>query len=1351
MLLFATAPVSIRTWAGLSFPSACLLCALDRIGPSPPSPLQQKVSLSPLCHPQTRPHRCYRGFDPTAAGQLGYPVATMPPLPFHQLSDEPLYCEAVHNKDDDGFYSGSEDDHYEGPLHRRLHIEKKAIDFLSGNVPILLSAALRGPFDRKQWNNPWRSARAESSAEPSKPRPSRSRQKAAPEDDLPDTQGTSLYPLPSPEITNPPSARKNPYMDEQDYSRIKNWRAAVKSTSASRDPFWQSQQDKDDNHPARKRSADPTWLHKRDRKKRRSANPRDSTPDDSPSRSAARAKDTQTRQLHAAQAVAQFLRDSSPPEDELATTGRARSPCSNTPPMANKSAGLPDHLRSGRTTPHRRTRLRQAADTSEDELSLPAATPTSYAVRSSTMASKSPTKDRSPAQRGKTTKRKSRPRRGRGNAPIGREKEKAQRLSQSSTSQVSGHDGVRVKPQTVAQTAQAALECMDGSPQTLFTEQSERLQDQLLPDSAATAKPMVASRALAAMPSTQQDNSFLFHKKAISPAGKIERAQSTGVPMDAATLSPSSLLLYVTKANEQGNHFTPSDGLAVPVVPSPTTAMTKDSDKGHEVPSELMNQSRDPIFSPAANEGLSSHSTTNIESPRADGNKANDDIKLENEFPATVGTEAARDSPVVEQRRSANKHEALEEPRTFLQVDGCSHSDSEWSTYLDTQNQSAAFPSEEESTKKSDDTPVVEYGVSDPEWSTFVNTQDITPLIPRPEAPEDPVEMVTDAAYRCPDIQVGSNQTTHANVESLRSISPDQAIMAQESLRAASHGVLSPDLAGQAGDASEDSCPARSPQDAKYSQISVGSIIDAYADMSVLSMKFGTSMMEMPRAVHGETEAEVINSTCSSPNQIATVPVDESVVHNESVPSGRPPQLQTTIQKQVVTEFQLGSSYDPSIPDEIMSRVETRIIDDSSGLSLQTPRESEETAGCGGCLDGSSFLNEPVADSETPQLQSPWAGEAAHSVQMPPQAPSNASTPGSESGSPEEAAARVQSPWNKKTDTASHLFTPLTTCTGSTGSTKNLSLLAGKALAMSQQPQSPWGPQTPAAPNLPAPDFEVSIRAFSDFMSPSPVKKRAPSNRSSLRGSSARSGTLYKTPGQRRPDRRVHFAPLPGEQETCITETDSDGKDAIYDEEDVSYFDLSGRKTGTVRMPKPTMRAASPPPTEMSPVDVGALPDHDQKFAKHFEAMSKRKKPSRKSLRLLPSESQQTAPASQEVGAMAEAFIQASQTRKRGLELAAEKGPDAECRYAYEKKISVPAAMDSFEDQENVEPVDDVSAVLDNLDEFLDNTWGIEMGTDDCPTSNARSKQEKETAPSQAAPRKAEDPLLSLEANIWAE
>ncbi|KKY38145.1 hypothetical protein UCDDA912_g01903 [Diaporthe ampelina] len=171
----------------------------------------------------------------------------------------------------------------------------------------------------------------------------------------------------------------------------------------------------------------------------------------------------------------------------------------------------------------------------------------------------------------------------------------------------------------------------------------------------------------------------------------------------------------------------------------------------------------------------------------------------------------------------------------------------------------------------------------------------------------------------------------------------------------------------------------------------------------------------------------------------------------------------------------------------------------------------------------------------------------------------------------------------------------------------------------------------------------------------------------------------------------------------------------------------------------------------MGSVGVSALPDHDQKFAKHFEAVSKRKKPSRKSLRLLPSDSQQMTSASQDVGAMAEAFIQASQTRKKLLHLAVEKTPEEEWRHDNAAQVTIPVAMDIYEDQENVEPVDDVSTVLDNLDKFLDNTWEIEMGTDNRHANDAWGKQEKKAASNQGAQRNVEDPMLSLEANVWSD
>lgn len=1272
----------------------------------------------------------------------------MPPVPFHQLSDEPLYCEAVHNKDDDDFYSGSEDDHYEGPLHRRLHIEKKAIDFLSGNVPILLSASLRGPFDRKQWKNPWRSTRAESHAGSSKAQPARTRQTAVPEEDLPDTQGTSLYPLPSPETTNPPSARKNPYMDEQDYSRIKNWRAAVKSTSVSTDPFWQSQQDgKDDNPPARKRSADPTWLHKRNRKKRRSTNPRNSTPDDSPSRGAAATKGSQPRLLNPDPMVAQFLRDSSPPEDELAISGHTRSPCSKNSPT-NRSKGMPNLLRLGQTTPHRTTRLRQAPDTSEDELSMPATTPTSNAVRSSTMLPTSPARDKSPSRRKKPAKSKSRSRRGRENSSTVRGKAKKPQLSQSSTSQTSVHNKVRAGSQTAAQMAKAALERIDGRPQKLSTKQSEPSQDQLLPDSTAVAKPSVLAQTSAALPSTQQDNSFLFRKRARSPTGEIPCGRSVGISMNGAALSPSSPQLYVTNTNEQGGHAVPDDSQTISVVPIKTNVIKKDFQRGQNSSSQLVKESTDPIFSPAADEGFpSSHNPTDLQAQCSDANNTNGAIKTVSDSPVKTEPDALTDLAEVVQPRSTREDKAIEVSPTFLQVDGCSQSDSEWSTYLDTQTRTPASSSEKDTTKTLNDIPVVECGVdglSDPEWSTFITTQDITPVIFSPEAPADPREVVTNVTSHDPDIQAGSDQTTTANIENLPPASPKEAVMTHETARTVPVSSAWPGVAGQAGDAPEDSTPARVSQDAKHSQASVGSIIDAYADMSVMSTNFETNLTELPGVNHGETEAEESTSSCHLPHQIAIVSMDKSDVHNESVSGGNSQQLQTTIQQPVATESQSYPMCDPSKPGESALCVETSKIVDSLGPGLQAPREFEETADCNG---GSDFLDEPTAGPNTPQLQSPWTVGLAGSLQMPPQAPSNDTRLGSGSGGLDKAAAQVQSPWNEKADIASHLSVPPTTCSNSTGSTPNLSILAGKALAMSQPSQSPWEPRTPAAPNAPAADFEMSIRAFSDFMSPSPVKKRVSSNGSILRCSSARSGILFKTPGQRKSDRRVHFAPLPSEQESFITDSGSDEKDVIYDEEDVSYFDPTGRKTGTVRMLKPAMRAASPPPMEMNSVEAGALPDHDQKFAKHFEAMSKRKKPSRKPLRLLPSDSQQTTSASQEVGAMAEAFIQASQTRKKGLELAYEKKTECE----HQEMSSSPMAMHIFQDQENVEPVDDVSAVLDNLDEFLDNTWGIEMGTDDQPANDARSKQEKNNAPIQGAERMVEHPLLSLEANVWAD
>lgn len=1248
----------------------------------------------------------------------------MPPVPFHQLSDEPLYCEAVHDKDDDGFYSGSEDDHYEGPLHRRLHIEKKAIDFLSGNVPILISAALRGPFDKEHWNNPWRSTRAELHSGSCKAQPTHSRQTAVPEEDLPDTQGTSLYPLPSPETTNPPSAKKNPYMDEQDYSRVKTWRAAVKSTSTSKDPFWQSQQDdNDEGFTTRKRSADSTWLHKRDRKKPRSANPRTSSPDDSPSRGVSQTKGSQTRQRHASQMVAQFLRNSSPPEDELAADDHTRPSRSNTSPTARKAMAM---------TPHRVKWRFEARDNSDDELSLPATTPTSTARRTSTMVSASRTRDRSPSRRSKATTRKSRPKKGRSASSRARAKPKKLQAAQAPPSQGSGHDESAAGSHVTAQMVEAASESIDASSRNLFTKQSKQPPDQPLPNT-STVESMFLPQTLAALPSTQQDNSFLFHKRARSPTGGNERGRPTSVSKERVMLSQSSLQVNSTKMDEQEDQSAPGDDdLAAPSASGPENMPEKNS----RVP-------RNPILSSAVDQGsVTSHIQPDQQNPCTDEHKTNGVTKMADGPIAKAEPDARTDSAEVVQLRNASEPWVPEEPRSLPQGDGCCQSDSEWPICRDTEDRIPASASNKEITKKSDDILVVEYGVdgsSDPEWSTFVNTQDITPVIHNLEVAVGPEEATSQ--------QIGSDGSRLTNVQCLPPVSLDKAGMTHENTQTTPVSMCSPGLVGHTGGPPEDSFPGTFPEDQMHSQASVGSIIDAYAEFSALSNSYEPTTTEKP-AEHLETSAEVSAFPCSLLNQTTTVSVGGSEVHNEIATSEKPQQLQTTLQKSDAAQYLLGLTYGPTKSDENPFCEDARNIEALSGPFVQTLSAAVEPASCSG---GSGSLSEPTVAPEELQIQSPWGQVATSPLRVAPQAPSNETRSCSRSDGLSQAAADVQSPWTESDGVASQLFVPPMTYTSPAGSTPDLSVLAGKALAMSQQPQSPWEPKTPAAPNAPAQDFELSIRAFSDFMSPSPVKKRAAFSAKLLRRSSAKPCILFQTPGQRKSDRRVRFAPLPGEQETCFTEADPDESVAIYDEEDVSYFDPTGNKTGSIRMPKPTTRAPSPPPMEMSSVEVGGLPDYDQKFAKHFEAMSKRKNPSRKSLRLLPLESQTTATASQEVGAMAEAFIQASQTRKRGLELAAEKGGEPERRPEFVDRISVPAAMDILEDQENLEPVDDVSLVLDNLDKFLDNTWGIDMGTGESPADDARGKQGKETALIHGAAQNMEDPMFDLETNVWAD
>ncbi|PNP39855.1 hypothetical protein TGAMA5MH_08120 [Trichoderma gamsii] len=73
------------------------------------------------------------------------------------LRRAPIYCEAV-LQPQDVYYEGSEDEDYDSAEARRQRYEAAGQRFLAGHVPLLLSATLKGPFEKESgWVNPWRS------------------------------------------------------------------------------------------------------------------------------------------------------------------------------------------------------------------------------------------------------------------------------------------------------------------------------------------------------------------------------------------------------------------------------------------------------------------------------------------------------------------------------------------------------------------------------------------------------------------------------------------------------------------------------------------------------------------------------------------------------------------------------------------------------------------------------------------------------------------------------------------------------------------------------------------------------------------------------------------------------------------------------------------------------------------------------------------------------------------------------------------------------------------------------------------------------------------------------------------
>ncbi|UNI24674.1 hypothetical protein JDV02_010404 [Purpureocillium takamizusanense] len=200
----------------------------------------------------------------------------MAALPAQSLPDwdhDEIYAEAVCNIDD-VFYHGCEDEDYDNPATRRLRYEAAGRRFLDGDVPFLLSASLRGPFDQGSgWSNPWRSKQRAHSEKPLAAESITEGALATNEQVLEETElGESDLEchLPSPEsLKQAPLTEKHSHLDDHVLSMIQDWRTGIKIPSPSRDSFWAASKAQITASARKRRARESEWLKRVASKKRK--------------------------------------------------------------------------------------------------------------------------------------------------------------------------------------------------------------------------------------------------------------------------------------------------------------------------------------------------------------------------------------------------------------------------------------------------------------------------------------------------------------------------------------------------------------------------------------------------------------------------------------------------------------------------------------------------------------------------------------------------------------------------------------------------------------------------------------------------------------------------------------------------------------------------------------------------------------------------------------------------------------------------------------------------------------------------------------------------------------------------
>lgn len=1252
-------------------------------------------------------------------------------MEFHDVSnlgEEPVYC---NTHDDDILYSGSEDDYYERPEDRRMRIEAKAVQYLNGNVPYILSAGLRGPFDAKSWDNPWRSKRAQRHAAArrgSQSRPSTNTAKVARSlapakatfnSDLPDTQRTSLFPLPSPEITNPPSARTNHFLAEEEFSRIKTWRETVKKVPLSKDPFWASFQNASQRSlVSKKRSGDQDWLHKREPKKRKSEDMMSLSQDQSPSQNAAKIRGSQVTGW-IADKVARSAPGSATHRAELSARPSGKTASFDASRMVNMAVDPPDKPRTARKQPLMTKRASvQASGSSCNELFMPIATPSDPA--------KLPL---GPGSNGRASSQKK--------AEV---KGPATRTRSSQAHKKAEVTGPTTRSRS-SQAHEAQLD-VDMTTHDPASHSVRRRKDKENVNSGFTndaekhgpaqkvKKKFLAQEALGA---SQRDDSFHFHTarpKQCSPQHELFPADQ----MDETTLglfqSPPAPVVASEAPKQKGNDVSCGEDKDGPDPAAPNDQMRVDLNNDHDAPIEsnreatvadldkMMANVVDTVEVPSEPHGADTLDDVGNE-PQEDAARAEQSRNDRHTICTNIGPDRSKEdctqelSPVSMQRQpqaAASASDAISSAAAVpLQAHDADTSNPDWSTYVNTQDISTASEQPSAAAEHTDFKSEDAVDPDDPEWTTFVTTQNTaTPGTEADMIPEnmDGVHVVVQG----PDDSSDPEWSTFANTQDLTTtqaqldgtpVVKDEPVAeydeetrfgtdATESESELSFlSMSSDDDAEHTGNTSSEPVLVDAPAaESKNSQDTLGGIIDGYAAS------------------------------------------DRSMDDFEDCPESQDP---------IVQHAGMAMPQQPDVEERVQFDAH---VEENTTAQTTT---SQDGPASNATMDPSDSL---VNTAETPAYPTAKAPRASNEPYVSPGEPSaidfDGTTASFLSQYPPNDLTSVQSPWAKSV-TDVPLPVVVSTDTPAMNGISRLSSLAGEALAFSPAPQTPW-----LGDRLPSPNFSLSVKRFSDFMKPSPEKKRASANGSILR-SSARDNTsrvLFETPVPVKADRHVQFAPLPGEDDALLSTLESKGKENLI-EEDVSYFDAKGVKTASMRITRSHTRATSPPPANINIADADDLSDRDDKFASHFEAVSKRAQdPPLKKQRLLPSESQQTN-GSQAADAMAEAFIQASQTRQKSLELMEALKENSRLSEPSPDKIFSPAAVDPVGEPAVYmdEPIDDVSAVLDNIDDFLDNSWGFNTSMN--VEEEAPAKQPPSMVPSRFA--HVGDPMLTMHANVWAD